>query len=81
MLQKNKQTMIDHRLASAAMATIEGDHNIRREADVHESGLLGRGRDPEIASIVAFTSAYYKLFLAGLSIITGRRQILLGGRN
>ena len=78
MLQQQREKRFNNRLASLMTAPFEDDRNSGREAAVHESGLLGRRRDPEIASIVACTSAHYRSFLAGLSIITGRRQILIG---
>jgi GAF domain-containing protein len=49
----------------------------RREKAVQNSGVLKRGHDPVLESIVAQTAARYGAQIAGLSIITGRRQILL----
>lgn len=49
-----------------------------RDLAIERSGVLRRVRDPELASIVGFTAAEYKAGMAGLSIITGRKQILLG---
>lgn len=78
MLQQHRRTGFDQQIAAAHTMQTDSYYDGRREAAVYESGVLSRRRDPEIASIVAFTSAYYKSFLAGLSIITGRKQILLG---
>ncbi|MEN2747347.1 GAF domain-containing protein [Sphingomonas sp. T9W2] len=55
----------------------DGDRAVRDLA-IDRSGVLGRMRDPELATIVGFTAAEYKTAMAGLSIVTGRRQILLG---
>lgn len=49
----------------------------RRGEAVVRSGLLGRGGDPEIASIVSHVAGKYRTSFAGLSIIYGNRQILL----
>lgn len=49
-----------------------------RDLAIDRSGLLRRVRDPELASIVGFTAAEYKTGMACLSIITSRKQILLG---
>jgi GAF domain-containing protein len=48
-----------------------------REQAVRSSGVLTRGRDSDLASIVAFAARHYDMLFGGLSIITGRRQILL----
>ncbi len=55
-----------------------GESDDQRDLAVRQSGVLKRIRDPELASVVAFTAAQYRSSLAGLSIIMGRRQILLG---
>ena len=55
----------------------DGDRAVRDLA-IDRSGVLDRVRDPELATIVSFTAAEYKTPMAGLSIVTGRRQILLG---
>lgn len=55
----------------------DGDRAVRDLA-IDRSGVLDRARDPELATIVGFAAAEYKTTLAGLSIVTGRRQILLG---
>ena len=78
MLQRYHETRFDYQVGDASRVATYGFHESRRDAAVHDSGLLKRRWDPEIASIVAFTSAYYRSFLGGLSIITGRRQIILG---
>ena len=49
----------------------------RREDAVARSGFMSMSRDPELAAIVIFTAAKYKASLAGLSIITGSRQVLI----
>lgn len=49
----------------------------RRDEAVARSGILQRRIDPELATIVAFAAAANHTFFAGLSILTGRRQILL----
>lgn len=48
-----------------------------REDAVARSLVLKRRGDPELGRIVSFTAAKYGTVFAGLSIITGRRQILL----
>ncbi len=56
----------------------DGDRAVRDLA-VDRSGVMARVRDPELATIVSFTAAEYKASIAGLSIVTGRCQILMGG--
>lgn len=56
----------------------DGDRAMRDLA-IDRSGVTKRVRDPELATIVGFTAAEYKATIAGLSIVTGRCQILLGG--
>jgi len=58
------------------MISVERHEQLREEAVV-QSGVLRRARDPELASIVAFTAAKYRMPFGGLSIISGRRQVLI----
>lgn len=48
-----------------------------RETAVFESGILRLARDPELTGIVSVTAAKYGTDFAGLSIITGQRQVIL----
>jgi len=58
------------------MISVEQQERLREDA-VIRSGALRQARDPELASIVAFTAAKYRMPFGGLSIITGRRQVLI----
>lgn len=54
------------------------DEIVLHDDMAEHDGVLERMGDPELASIVAFTSAEYKASVAGLSVLLGRREIVLG---